>query len=379
MGQKVAMLLSNPLASDPRVRKEATFLAQKGFNVVLYAWDREAEHATCERLDGFLVKRIKVRSTYGNWLKQIIPLTRFSREVGSFCQRADIVHAHDLEMLPLGIYLGRRFDAPIVFDAHEPTYFADARRLRGLAILAGKLGERSLAPKASAVIVTSHYQLRKYSRMGIETVALVPNYPERWLSETPISSEQTDDITVGRIGAMAPDAGIEELLTAVGSLRLRFRNLKVLLAGGVFPGYVDELEEAVKRHADYCTFIPEPYKYEDLPEHYGKLDICVMPQKKTPWFRHITPVKFFEAMAFAKPVVTTDISDIARIVSGEKCGVVLEEVTPQAIVEALLPLLRDPVLRSQMGTRARNAVKEKYNWDVAASRLYDVYKELLNI
>jgi len=42
MRKRVAMLLSNPLAPDPRVRKEAAFLADRGFNVTVYAWDRQA-------------------------------------------------------------------------------------------------------------------------------------------------------------------------------------------------------------------------------------------------------------------------------------------------------------------------------------------------
>jgi len=43
MKPTIAMLLSNPLAPDPRVRKEAAFLAGRGFNVTVYAWDRQAE------------------------------------------------------------------------------------------------------------------------------------------------------------------------------------------------------------------------------------------------------------------------------------------------------------------------------------------------
>ncbi len=47
-----------------------------------------------------------------------------------------------------------------------------------------------------------------------------------------------------------------------------------------------------------------------------------MPQKPTAWFQHITPVKFFEAMAFGKPVVTTGIGNIGGIVTQKECGTI---------------------------------------------------------
>jgi len=379
VAQKVAMLLSNPLAPDPRVRKEAAFLAEQGFSVTVYAWDRQAEHPRWEETDDFVIRRIPVPSSYGNWLKQMVPLTRFAGKVRALCKEADIIHAHDLEMLPVGLYLARKLAVPVIFDAHEPTYFADAQRLRNIAIFAGRLGEQLLARKAAAVLVTTSYQLQKYSALGLSNAVAVPNYPERWLLEAQMPQCDTDNITIGRIGAMPPDAGIEELLAAAELLRPEFPQLHVFLAGSVFPGYLPRLEEKINSCQVRSTFIPQAYDYQDLPQYYRKLDICVMPQKPTSWFQHITPVKFFEAMAFGKPVVTTDIGDIGGIVAQERCGTIIAEVTAEDIAEALRPLLEDFQLRRQMGTNAREAVEERYNWDVATSRLYEVYQELLSI
>jgi len=379
MKPTVVMLLSNPLAPDPRVAKEAAFLGAKGLDVIVYAWDRQQKHSRYEQAQGFHIRRIPVRSTYGNWLRQIRPLIQFAREVSSVCQQADIIHAHDLEMLPVALYLARKLKAPVVFDAHEPTYFADAQYLRSLAIFAGRLGERLLAAKAAAVLVTTGYQLAKYAALGVHNVVAVPNYPERWLVEAPTMPRNDGCITIGRIGAMPPDAGIEELLAAAELLKPQFPQLQVFLAGSVFPGYLPELEKKVDSCQVYSTFLPQAYNYEDLPQYYSKLDICVMPQKPTPWFKHITPVKFFEAMAFGKPVVTTDIGDIGSIVAQENCGTIIAEVTAENIAAALQPLLADARLRQQMGKNARQAVRQRYNWDVATSRLYEVYRELLGV
>jgi len=378
MKPTVAMLLSNPLAPDPRVRKEAAFLSDSGFNVTVYAWDRQAEHPRWEETDGFVIRRIPVHSTYGNWLKQMVPLMKFARRVASLCKEAHIIHAHDLEMLPVALWLARRLNAPVVFDAHEPTYFADAQRLRSLATAVGRLGERMLAPRASAVLATTGYQIDKYAKLGINRVIPVPNYPERWLFEAPMPHRNTDSITIGRIGAMPPDAGIEELLNAADLLRPQFPQLQVFLVGSVFPGYLPRLQDRVNSHQVRSTFLPQPYNYQDLLQYYSKLDICVMPQKPTAWFQHIMPVKFFEAMAFGRPVVTTDIGDIGGIVAQERCGTVIAEVSAEGIAEALRPLLENSQLRRQMGTNAREAVRQRYNWDVATSRLYEVYQELLS-
>ncbi len=48
MSGRVVMLVTNPLASDSRVEKEAAALVSAGWDVVAIAWDRVGEHPARE-------------------------------------------------------------------------------------------------------------------------------------------------------------------------------------------------------------------------------------------------------------------------------------------------------------------------------------------
>ena len=52
--EKVIILLTNPLEIDNRVYNEAKSLADAGFEVTVYAWDREARYSN------------KIESDFGN-------------------------------------------------------------------------------------------------------------------------------------------------------------------------------------------------------------------------------------------------------------------------------------------------------------------------
>jgi len=425
--RSVAMLVSNPAVNDPRVHKEARALARAGYEVTIVAWDRRCDSAGSEEVDGFRVVRIPVRSTYGAGLFQIPALLTYCVRAASLVRRLRpaVIHCHDLETLPAGVVISKTLGCRLVFDAHEPNYFADARRFRRLMIWTGRLAERLLARKADAVLVTNDYQVGKYEGMNAPVVRLVPNYPEEKLlrraerivlgsppaaraaggSGTSAQSlaaggrassgvavadgvgdglpgggagtrSSAATLTIGRIGALYYDMGIEELVEAYATLRREIPGLRLMLVGQATGKYRETLREMFAGFRDGVV-LRGGYRYDELPALYRELDVCVMPQKKTEWFEHITPTKFFEALCFGKPVVTTDIGGIGRVVAETQCGVVLRDVTAEEICAALRPVLNDAAARRAMGLRGFMAVKRRYNWAASVQNLLRTYGDLV--
>ena len=78
--------------------------------------------------------------------------------------------------------------------------------------------------------------------------------------------------------------------------------------------------------------------------------------------------KVLEAMAMAKPVVTTSMA-----AAGAEATVAGEELlvtdTPEATAEAVFSLLDDPARRAAMGVRARRRVRESYGWHASFEQL----------
>jgi glycosyltransferase involved in cell wall biosynthesis len=92
--------------------------------------------------------------------------------------------------------------------------------------------------------------------------------------------------------------------------------------------------------------------------------------------RYSAPNALFNSMAVGKPILTTDIGDISRIVKNEKCGVVVPDSSPENLAYGL-KLLRDSYLREKYGENSKKAAIEKYNWEIAKKNLLEVYSKLL--
>ena len=77
-----------------------------------------------------------------------------------------------------------------------------------------------------------------------------------------------------------------------------------------------------------------------------------------------SPNALFNALAAGKPILTTNIGEIAQIVREEHCGTIVEEATPDLLAKAMKQL-SDPAFRLPMAGNARRAAEHKYNWDIA--------------
>lgn len=78
-----------------------------------------------------------------------------------------------------------------------------------------------------------------------------------------------------------------------------------------------------------------------------------------------------EAMAAARPVVAADISSVADLfpLREESGGVIVPRENAAALAAALLRLLDDRALASELGARARRRAEQEYSLDVVGKRL----------
>ena len=78
-----------------------------------------------------------------------------------------------------------------------------------------------------------------------------------------------------------------------------------------------------------------------------------------------------------RPVVVSDFPLWQRIVEESGCGLAVDPLDDDAVAAAVDRLLGDAELRMQMGSRGRDAVLTKYNWDAEGEKLVTFYRELL--
>ena len=84
-----------------------------------------------------------------------------------------------------------------------------------------------------------------------------------------------------------------------------------------------------------------------------------------------------EAMANYTTVVASDIPGPNAVMEPGKSGLLVPKQNPEAIADAVIPLLADPGKAYAMGRRGRELVETKYNWKTIVKQVTEIYQEVL--
>ncbi|HLG00237.1 MAG TPA: glycosyltransferase family 4 protein [Acidimicrobiia bacterium] len=132
-----------------------------------------------------------------------------------------------------------------------------------------------------------------------------------------------------------------------------------------------EVEAEVARHA-LGKQVRLHGAQQDMPGWYAATDVLLLTSRYEG-----VPLAVYEAMAMARPVVVAAVGGTGEVVSEEVGFLITERDDPDAFVEALLTLERDPILRRRMGTAGRNRAHEHYRVQHMAREHEAIYEELV--
>lgn len=107
--------------------------------------------------------------------------------------------------------------------------------------------------------------------------------------------------------------------------------------------------------------------YSTLRLLLAAADVVAIPQLDTPAASHQMPMKVYDAMCMARPIVATTVSDLPETLDG--CAVLVPPGDASALAKAIQGLLVDPLKAKAMGEAARARCLEKYTLDHVAAGL----------
>jgi glycosyltransferase involved in cell wall biosynthesis len=318
---KIAMIVSNHYDPDPRVHKEATTLVGAGYDVTVYAFDRQhMKPPGQETVDGVKIARIRThRVAYGATFSTAVALRAFKKTVKQRLIRnpPSVVHCHDQDTCSVGLWWQRK-SAPylngdrgkFVFDAHDLywTYLTQQRQHSRIARMAStflRTYDRFVASKADLLITTSEAIGRHsgfaetYREWGCKPVVVwnapfkpnaIPPLPERF--------------TVGYVGTVRYFDMFEWLVKAIERLDPAERP-DVLLAGhGVVQPKVAEYIAAAAERLRFKFTATGAFGLDELSALIGKtsLQYCVYPDASEN-IRGSMSVKLLDSVAHGRKVI----------------------------------------------------------------------------
>lgn len=171
---------------------------------------------------------------------------------------------------------------------------------------------------------------------------------ERVSNRVPVPAETVPAPRAKRVlfaGAVSRRKGVDVLLGAWATVLERHPDARLLVAGPAADVGLPELPGLQHLGA------PPPAEVRAL---IRDVDIAVLPSRSEGM-----PMFVLEALAGGRPVVTTDIEDLADVVGN--AGLVVEPGSPTQLADALSELLADPDEASRRGGLGRARVTEHWN------------------
>lgn len=181
---------------------------------------------------------------------------------------------------------------------------------------------------------------------------------------------------VGSVANLVPMKGLEFFIRGAAIIHRRRPDSWFLIAGSRYPEHADypaRLHEEIERSG-----VPsERFVWADeFPDHlYPALDLMVIASLPRSEGTTTTAV---EAMACETPVVATNVASVPEVVVDGLTGVIVPPCDGNAIAEAALSLINDPVRMRELGAEGRRRVIERHTPEVSADTHVQAFEAALS-
>ncbi len=380
----IAMLLSNPFRPDPRVLKEANFLADSGYSVTIIAWDRQNQYSADEILkSGVCIHRVQnVRSAYGIGASQMTRVPMFWYECFKSLRKLkpSIVYCHDFDTLPAGLIWAKINNLTLIYDAHE--YYADLIKPR-LHNWWGKLlysvvsfSERVGARLASGVVTVDETLAANYRQLN-KNVVILGHYPPIDFSAQPAQVFSHPQVCLAYAGRISSDRGLTIYIKILEELLNRQIPVRLLLAGTFTPAaeetVLTNLPAEVRQHIEFQGWVD----FNNMPAFLSQADIGLAILLPEPRYLAALPVKLFEYMACGLPVIASDFPSIRAVVLKAGCGILVDPLSlPAQIADKITVWWKNQEAARQAGLAGRLAFLQEYNFEQHSKPLLDLLNHL---
>ena len=390
--RRVLIIVENlPVPFDRRVWAEATTLKNAGYDVVVICPKGRGHNESAETIDGIQVYRhnlpLEARGAsaylieysgalFWEFLLSIKVAWRHGFDVIHACNPPDLIFIIGLFYKVFG---GKSF----LFDHHDinPEFFEAKFGRKGLfwrlLVAAEKLSFRT-----ADVSIATNESYRKIAidrgEMAPDRVFVVRSGPNLdRVRKAPADPRWRNGrrFLVGYVGVISQTEGIDLLLGAAKHIvRTRERSDVHFVIAGTGPEWHEVAQMCGSMQlGEYVTFTGR-VDDEALFSMLSTADVCVNPDRVTPYNDRSTMNKIMEYMALGKPIVQYDVTE-GRF-SAQEASLYAKPNDPADFGEKILELLEDPLRRDWMGKFGERRVCEELAWQHEQPKLLRAYEKL---
>lgn len=372
--KKALVSVINDLNSDRRVHKTCKTLLELNFDVCLIGRKLKTSNKMEKR--PYTCKRFVLPVEKGIWFYIFFNIRLF---IHLLFTKSNLLYSNDLDTLLPNFLISKLKKIPLIYDSHE--LFTEVPELinRPKKQIIWLSLEKYIFPKLNHVITVNNSIANIYNKKYNKKIGVVKNIPNaesfniinlktRQILQLP--EKKTIFILQG--AGINIDRGAEEAVLAMQYVDNAI--LLIIGSGDVFP----YLKQLIKQNdLIQKVRIINKMPFSELIHYTKNADIGLSLDKDTNLnYRYSLPNKLFDYINAQKPVLVSNLPEVAGIVKHYKIGKVIETHNPQNIAKTMNTMLKN---KEQISIWQKNTIKaaKELTWHNEKQILKNVIKNAI--
>jgi glycosyltransferase involved in cell wall biosynthesis len=339
MGSKKRIIVSvtNDLYTDQRVHKVCQFLYENNYSVLLVG--RKRSNSLELKPRDYKTKRMRLIFEKGALFYAFFNFRLF---FFLLFRKSDVLLSNDLDTLLANYIVSKIKGKSLVYDTHElfteVPELTSRPRVRAVWLRI----EGWVFPKLKTVYTVNQSIADIYTERYNIPVKVVRNISPKWSSDQVISKQELNlpenkHIIILQGAGINIDRGAEEAVEAMKSVE----NAVLIFVGD--GDVIPQLKEKVVNESlseKVLFFGKKPY--QELMQYTYHADIGLTLDKDTnPNYKYSLPNKVFDYIHTNTAIIASNVLEVSNVVLRHQVGLIINEVGPQEISNAINTLLND--------------------------------------
>lgn len=177
---------------------------------------------------------------------------------------------------------------------------------------------------------------------------------------------------IGYIGRLSGEKGVQHFAKALPAILNQYPDLRAVIGGN---GQLkDSIESTIQDNGLTASVdLPGWIEDDELPQYLNQLRLLILPS-----FTEGLPHIILETMACGTPVLATPVGSIPDVIIDGKTGFIMENNTPECIVDNVARALACPELM-EIAEAGRRHVEKEYRFEKVVERWRDILKDIKKI
>ncbi len=281
--------------------------------------------------------------------------------------KPDIIHSHSPDIGFLLSYQAFLFNIPVINTCHGVTFSDDQpSTIKGhMELLLLKAGH------FKDIVTVDRNSIPVLSRRLAKNIVYIPNGVDiKFFKNESTGDLSGPDVKFLFVGRLETQKGLKYLIQASEKLlkEISYFKLFIIGEGSLSHELVRMVNEAgLNEHISFTGRVDA----DRLRQYYHSCDVFILPSI---W--EGLPLTLLEAWTAGLPVIVTDVGDISHICKNRENALIVNPKDPDALCNAMLLLVKDKKMQSDIAKNGEKTVKSGYSWGEVTEEYIKIYNHI---